>query len=54
MNTFMTTQFLYTTDAWIFHNQEPNQYINLKILLRILNKDHESSFNEIPTIKHLF
>ena len=22
MNTFMTTQFLYTLDAWMFHNQK--------------------------------
>ena len=28
MNTFMTTQFLYTLDAWMFHNQKPNQYIS--------------------------
>ena len=22
----MTTQFLYTLDAWMFHNQKANQY----------------------------
>ena len=24
----MTTQFLYTPDAWMFHNQNPKHYIN--------------------------
>ena len=57
MNTFMTTQFLYTPDAWMFHNQKPNQYINRiqkKILLKIVNKDHESSSTVILTIKQQF
>ena len=40
----------------MFHNQKPNQYINRtqKILLRIVNKDHESSFNRILTIRQYF
>ena len=53
----MTTQFLYTPDAWMFHNQKPNQYINRiqkKILLKIVNKDHESSSTVILTIKQQF
>ena len=56
MNTFMTTQVLYTPDAWTFHNQKTNQYINRtqKLLLRIVHKDHESSFNGILTIREQF
>ena len=48
--------FFYTTDARMFHNQEPNQYINRtqKIVLRILKKHHESSFNGILTIRQQF
>ena len=40
----------------MFHNQEPNQYINRtqKIVLRILKKHHESSFNGILTIRQQF
>ena len=49
----MSTQFLYTPDAWRFHNQKPDQYINRtqKIYLRIVNKDPESSFCGIKTIR---
>ena len=56
MNTFMTTQFLHTPDAWMLHNQKPNQYINRiqKILLKIVNKDHESSYTVILTIRQQF
>ena len=52
----MTTHFLYTPDAWMFHNQKPNQYINRiqKILLKIANKDHESSSTVILTIEQQF
>ena len=40
----------------MFHNQEPNQHINRtqKIVLRILKKHHESSFNGILTIRQQF
>ena len=40
----------------MFRNQEPNQYINRtqKIVLRILKKHHESSFNGILTIRQQF
>ena len=52
----MTTQFLHTPDAWMLHNQKPNQYINRiqKILLKIVNKDHESSYTVILTIRQQF
>ena len=52
----MTTQFLYTLDAQMFHNQKANQYIKhtQKTLLRIVNKDHESSFNGVLTIRQQF
>ena len=49
----MSTQFLYTPDACMFHNQKPDQYINRiqKIYLRIVNKDPESSFCAIKTMR---
>ena len=28
MNTFMTTQFVYTLDPWMFHSQKTKKYIN--------------------------
>ena len=59
MNAFMTTQFLYTLDAWMFHIQKANQYIkhthtHTQILLRIANKHHETSFNGVLTIRQQF
>ena len=50
----MTTQFLYTPDAWMFHNQNPNHYIHRiqKILLKIVNKDHEYFSFVILRIRH--
>ena len=53
----MTTQFLHTLDAWMFHIQKANQYIkytHTKILLRIVNKYHETSFNGVLTIRQQF
>ena len=53
----MTTQFLYTLHAWMFHNQKANQYIkhtHRKILLRTVNKHHETSFNGVLTIRQQF
>ena len=52
----MTTQFLYTPDAWMFHNQKPNQYTSRtqKILLKIVNKDHESFSTAILTVRQQF
>ena len=49
----MSTQFLYTPDACMFHNQKPDQYINRiqKIYLRIVNKYPESSFCAIKTMR---
>ena len=57
MNAFMTTQFLYTLDAWMFHIQKANQYIkhtHQKILMRTVNKHHETSFNGVLTIRQQF
>ena len=53
MNTFLTISFLYTPNAWMFQNQKPNQYINRtqKLLLRIVNKNHESSVSGILAIQ---
>ena len=53
MNTFLRIQFLYTPNAWMFQNQKPNQYIKRtqKLLLRIANKDHESSVSGILAMR---
>ena len=56
MNTLMTTQFLCILDSCMFHNQKTDQYINRtqKNSVENVNKDHESSFNRIFTVRQQF
>ena len=49
LNAFITSQFSYAPVVWMFHSRKQNHYINCihERALRVLYKDHSSSFDEL-------
>ena len=49
LNAIMTSQFSYARDVWMFHSRKQNHHINPmhERALRVVYKDHDSSFDEL-------
>ena len=49
LNAFITSQFSYAPDVWVFHSRKLNNHINRihERALRIAYQDHSLTFNEL-------